>query len=140
MNKHINLLISTVRNLTLDLGTRHLSWLDQCILFLEANFIATELEHLKGAAGTGGCGGECQQWGMELEQGQPVVGVIKPISLRLFCTLRSQLQEGDLRFQVFFLVKEDLLLVPCPQMTEYCLTLHLELSVQYIHKNYKSGW
>lgn len=50
--------------------------------------------------------GESWQWGMELEQGQPVRGVMKPISLRLFCRPCSQLHEGDLRFQVFFLVKE----------------------------------
>lgn len=49
MNKDSNLLISTVRQNSG--GTRDFSWLDWYILVLEANFTASELEHLKTVVG-----------------------------------------------------------------------------------------
>lgn len=55
MNKDSYLVTSTVRPNSW--GTRDLSWLDQYILVPEANFVATELEHLR------------QWWGQDESEG-----------------------------------------------------------------------
>lgn len=68
MNKDSNLLIFTVRHNSW--GTRDSSWLDQYILVLEANFIATELAHLKAVVGH------------RIRARATRVGVIKPESSR----------------------------------------------------------